>query len=206
MGMIGSLLYILVLLSCLQLTFCKNYLVATKEFVPTCIIGVDTLENPTAQLHTSLQWTKGQNLEHWQMSEWDTISDPNSDLLVSRGIIMMKGATIRHTKISYETTVLLPEILKKIINVHLPIKIQKELFIVNKQLKVYVKIENVPIITHLYITNMIDISNPKVIVSTHFIAHGPIPWFAKWAIKLLKDQILKSVDEFDVLFFKNLCL
>jgi len=188
------------------LTFCKNYLVETKQFVPTCIIGVDKLENSEAQYQTSLQWTKGQHLEKWKMSEWDTILDPNSPVLVSRGIVMMKGASIRHATISYETTVLLPDILKKIINVHLPIKIQKELFIVNEQLKVYVKIENVPIISHLYITNMIDISNPKLIVSSHFIAHGPIPWFAKWAIKLLKDQILKSVDEFDVLFFKNLCL
>jgi len=202
----GYVLCIFVLLSCLNSALCKNYLVETKEYVPACIIGVDTLEKSNAQFQTSLQWTKGQHIDKWQMSEWDTISDPSSPVLLSRGIIMMKGASIRHAKISYETTVLLPQILKKLINVHLPIKIQKELFIVNKQLKVYVKIENVPIISHLYITNMIDISNPNLIISTHFIAHGPIPWFAKWAIKLLKDQILKSVDEFDVFFFKNLCL
>jgi hypothetical protein len=118
---------------------------------------------------------------------------------------MRNGASIQQTTISYETTVLLPDILKKIINIHLPVKIQKELFIINNQIKVFVKIENVPIISHLYIANVIDISNPALISSSHFITHGEIPWYATWTISILKTQILQSVDEFDALYFKNSC-
>lgn len=37
----------------------------------------------------------------------------------------------------------------------------------------------------------------ETVVSKHMITHGDIPWFAKWASGILKNQIIKSVDTYD---------
>ena len=194
------------ILSCLSLVVCKNYLVETKKFTPACTLNMEMLKASDVQYKTSLEWTKDETIKNWEMGEWEVLSNPQSPILSNRGIVILNGASVQHNTLSYQTTVLLPEILKKLINVHLPIKIQKELFIAKNQIKVFVKIENVPIISHIYIANVIDISNPVSVSSSHFITHGEIPWYATWTINILKNHILQSVNEFDALYFRNACL
>jgi len=206
MHSMNSRAFAVCILSCIGLVVSKNYLIETKKYTPACTLNMEILKASSVQYKTSLEWTKGQSINNWEMGEWDVLSDPHNPILSNRGIVILNGASVQHNTISYQTTVLLPEILKKLINVHLPVKIQKELFIINNQVKVFVKIENVPIISHLYIANVIDISNPTSVSSSHFITHGEIPWYATWTINILKSQILQSVDEFDALYFRNACL
>jgi len=202
----NSSAFAICILSCLGLVVSKNYLIETKKYTPACTLNMEILKASSVQYKTSLEWTKGQSINNWEMGEWQILSDPHNPILTNRGIVILNGASVQHNTISYHTTVLLPEILKKLINIHLPIKVQKELFVINNQVKVFVKIENVPIISHLYIANVIDISNPISVSSSHFITHGEIPWYATWTINILKTQILQSVDEFDALYFRNACL
>jgi hypothetical protein len=42
-----------------------------------------------------------------------------------------------------------------------------------------------------------DIVGNTRISSRHMISHGDIPWYASWAVDILKKEILKSVDTYD---------
>jgi len=37
------------------------------------------------------------------------------------------------------------------------------------------------------------------------ISHGDIPWFASWAVDILKNEIIKSVDTYDQTCVKVYC-
>jgi hypothetical protein len=200
-----TIFWLLSLFCLFYVTTAKNYITETKTYKPECALELSDFEDSAVQYKSSLGWAKGRPINKWRMQPWTVIADPKNDKLVSRSILLLNGESVKYTSIQYETEVSLNPIFSKIINTELPITIHKELFLMKNRLKIFVKIENVPIISHLYITNIIDITKKDAVVSSHFISHGPIPWYAKWTIRYLKAEIIESIDGFDILFFKNCC-
>jgi len=183
----------------------KDYITETKIYTPTCVVTTQDLQNTVVHYKAAIAWAKGHAIKNWKMGSWESIISSSDKRIIDRGIVVLKGTTVHYNSIVYESSVSLNPVLKKLLNTDLPIVIHKEIFIVGEKMTVYVKIENTPIISYIYITNVLDIQNPNSVVSSHFISHGPIPWFAKWAINIMKHEILKSVDEFDIYFIKNSC-
>lgn len=183
----------------------KDYITETKKYTPMCVLTAEDFTNTVVHYRAAIAWAKGHAIKNWKMGAWQHITNPSDERLINRGIVALKDTTVHYNTISYESSVSLNPVLKKIIKTELPIVVHKEIFVIGKKMTVYVRIENAPVISYVYITNVMDITNTQSVVSSHFVSHGKIPWFAKWAIGIMKHEILKSVDEFDYFFIRNAC-
>jgi len=190
---------------CVYCVDAKDYITETKKYTPTCVLTTDDFTNTVVHYKSAIAWAKGHAIKNWKMGTWEHITSPSDARLIERGIVALKDTTVHYNTISYESGVSLNPVLKKIINTELPIVVHKEIFVVGGKMTIFVRIENTPVISYIYITNVMDINNPSSVVSSHFISHGKIPWYAKWAIGVMKREILKSVDEFDYFFLRNAC-
>jgi len=183
----------------------NNYIIHSKTILSTCLIGEKDIMSEDVQLDICRQWTHEKPILNWNMSAWEILSDPSDPELLSNKLRILPGQAVYFSRISYLTSVKLPEILEKITNIHLSISVSKKLFIYNKKVYSFVQIRNVPIVGYLTISNVASMIDSKKILSQHMISHGDIPWFASWAVDILKNEILKSVDTYDVTCVKVYC-
>jgi len=161
--------------------------------------------SPDLQLEICRQWTHEKPIVNWNMTSWDVISNAADPELISHKLRILPGQVVYASQISYMTSVKLPVILEKITNIHLSISVSKKIFIHNKKVYSFVQIDNVPIVGYLTISNVASMIDSRQILSQHMISHGDIPWFASWAVNILKNEILKSVDTYDVTCVKVYC-
>ena len=175
----------------------SNYIMHTKNLPSTCAVEESSVMSNELQLNICRQWTRNKPIDGWNMSAWETITDPYNAHLLERRLHILPGQTVSFSSISYTTSVKLPSILEKIINVDLSISISKQLFIHNKKVYSFVHIQNVPLVDYLTISNVATVIGKEKVLSKHMITYGDIPWFAKWASEILKNEIIKSVDTYD---------
>jgi len=183
----------------------NNYIMHSKTLASTCLIDESVIMTPDVQLEICKEWTHEKPILNWQISEWTVLSDPSDPHLLENKLRILPGQTVHYTTISYGTSVKLPSILEKITNINLAINVSKKLFIYNKKVYSFVKIENVPIVGYLTISNIASMIDNRKILSQHMISHGDIPWFASWAVDILKNEIIKSVDTYDQTCVKVYC-
>jgi len=176
---------------------CNNYIMHSKTMLGTCDVPVQAIMSSDLQLEICRRWTHKKPILHWNMSDWEVISDPTDSRLTQHKLRILPGQAVQYTTISYETSVKLPSILEKITNINLSISISKKLFIYNQKVYSFVQIDKVPVVGFLTISNVADIIGKRKISSRHMISHGDIPWYASWAVDILKNEILKSVDTYD---------
>ena len=144
-------------------------------------------------------------LQDWNMSMWQTLSDSNDPNFENTKIILLPGKSALYSTINYTTSVQLPEILKKITNIDLSIKVSKKIFIANNKLHAFIDIQKVPVVGFIKISTILSVMETNIILARHMISHGDVPWFARWATDLLKKQIVQSVDEYDEVSIRIYC-
>jgi len=183
----------------------NNYIIHSKTLVSTCLIDETDVLSEAVQLQICQQWTHNKPILKWNMSDWEVLSDPENPDLLENKLRILPGQSVYFSRISYPTSVKLPTILEKITNIHLSIAISKKLFIYNKKVYSFVQIQHVPIVGYLTISNVASMIGTQKILSQYMISHGDIPWFSSWAADILKDEILKSVDSYDVTCLEVYC-
>ena len=183
----------------------NKYIIHSKTILSTCLIDEKTVMSEDVQLDICRQWTHEKPIVNWNMSAWAVLSDPSDPELLSNKLRILPGQVVYFSRISYLTSVKLPTILEKITNIHLSIAVSKKLFIYNKKVYSFVQIRNVPIVGYLTISNVASMIDSTKVLSQHMISHGDIPWFASWAVDILKNEILKSVDTYDMTCVKVYC-
>jgi len=129
-------------------------------------------------------------------------NDPNFE---NTKIILLPGKSALYSTINYTTSVQLPEILKKITNIDLSIKVSKKIFIANNKLHAFIDIQKVPVVGFIKISTILSVMETNIILARHMISHGDVPWFARWATDILKKQIVQSVDEYDEVSIRMYC-
>jgi len=183
----------------------SSYIMHTKKMASTCAVQESSVMSDELQHEICRQWTRNKPIDNWNMSAWETITDPYDTHLLERRLHILPGQKVLFTSISYTTNVKLPSILEKIININLSIGISKHLFIYNNKVYSFVHIQNVPLVGYLTISNVATMIGRENVLSNHMITHGNIPWFAKWASEILKKEIIKSVDTYDQTCLKVYC-
>jgi len=176
---------------------CNNYIMHSKTIMSTCAVQVSSIMSSDVQLQICRQWTHLKPILDWNMSAWEVISDATDSRLLENKLRILPGQQVQYSTISYKTSVKLPSILEKITNINLSISVAKKLFIYNQRVYSFVQIDNVPVVGFLTISNVADMVGKTRISSRHIISHGDIPWYASWAVDILKKEILKSVDTYD---------
>ena len=179
-------LVLIVMFSDIAVVRANNYIMHSKTITSTCLIDETVILLPDVQLEICRQWTHEKPILNWNMSEWKVLSDPNDHNLLENKLRILPGQSVHFATISYLTSVKLPSILEKITNINLAITVSKKLFIYNKKVYSFVKIQNVPIVGYLTISNVASMINTRKILSQHMISHGDIPWFASWAVDILE--------------------
>lgn len=183
----------------------KNYIMHTKTLTSTCPVQQSVLMSNDVQLDICREWTHNRPITDWKMDTWQTITDKNDARLLQHSVRIAPGDSILYNSISYTTSVKLPSVLDKLTSLNLSIKISKTLFIYKQRVFSFVEIRDVPVVGHLSIANIVNIIDRKNIVSKHMISHGDIPWYAAWAVDILKNEILKSVDRYDDVSLRVYC-
>jgi hypothetical protein len=177
----------------------------SKTLLSTCAVQSSVIMSNDVQLEICKQWTRGKPIVDWSMSTWETISNPTDSRLLEHKLHILQGQTVSFSSISYTTSVKLPSILEKLTSINLSIAVAKKLFIYQQKVYSFVQIENVPVVGHLTISNVANMVGQKKISSRHMISHGDIPWYASWAVDILKNEIVKSVDTYDETCVKVYC-
>jgi len=157
------------------------------------------------QLEICRQWTHNKPIQNWNMSAWEVISDPFDLRLTTKHIHMLPGDAVSAASITYTTTVKLPSVLEKLTSINLSITVSKKLFIYKQKVYSFVHMEKVPLVEYLVISNVASIIGSNSVTSKHMISHGDIPWYAKWAGDILKNEIIKSVDQYDATCISVYC-
>ena len=187
------------------LVHCNNYIMHTTTVPSACKVQVLSVMSNDLQFEICRQWTHNRAIQNWNMSSWEVISDPFDARLIAKHMHILPGDAVSAASITYTTTVKLPSILEKLTQINLFIAISKQLFIYKHKVYSFVHIENVPLVEYLVISNVAAIIGSTSVTSKHMISHGDIPWYAKWAGDILKNEIIKSVDQYDATCLSVYC-
>ena len=204
---------------CLAISEARNLIVHAQTLEKTCSIDMEDVKNNATQLKICQDWTNGQPINNWIMSDWVPIMSSDDPILQEYSMnLVIKTINaddqseeinpVFVTRISYDTTVQLPYILKKITGLHPSMTVKKIIFLHRGILYSNIQIDNIPILSYITIKNKISLSSPGKdnVVSKHFISHGEIPFFAKWTTNILKAEIIKSLDRYDEISLEKYCL
>jgi len=187
------------------LVHCNNYIMHTTTVPSACQVQVLSVMSNELQLEICRQWTHNKPIQNWNMSAWEVISDPFDLRLTTKHIHMLPGDAVSAASITYTTTVKLPSVLEKLTSINLSITVSKKLFIYKQKVYSFVHMEKVPLVEYLVISNVASIIGSNSVTSKHMISHGDIPWYAKWAGDILKNEIIKSVDQYDATCISVYC-
>ena len=191
--------------TCMLRVDCKNYVLHSKTWQSQCHIHQKSVLNNNTQHEICRQWTHNKPILHWHMDAWQVLLDPKDPLLQNKKIKISAGETAQYTHSSYTTSVHLPQILQKLTNINLAIKVVKTIFIFNNKMYAFVEMHSVPVVHFITISTVMNLIDKSVVLSWHMISHGDIPWYAKWAIDILKKQIIQSVDDYDDVSIRVYC-
>jgi hypothetical protein len=196
---------VIAILICMPCVDGKNYILHSKKWPSECLIHQETVLNNSTQYGICREWTHDKPLQDWNMSMWQTLSNNNDPRLDNSKITLLPGESALYSTINYTTSVQLPEILKKITNIDLSIKVSKKIFIANHKLHAFIDIQKVPVVGFIKISTILSVMETNIILARHMISHGDVPWFARWATDLLKKQVVQSVDEYDEVSIRMYC-
>jgi len=149
--------------TCMLRVDCKNYVLHSKTWQSQCHIHQKSVLNNNTQHEICRQWTHNKPILHWHMDAWQVLLDPKDPLLQNKKIKISAGETAQYTHSSYTTSVHLPQILQKLTNINLAIKVVKN-FIFKNKLYAFVEMHSVPVVHFITISTVINLIDKSVVL------------------------------------------
>jgi len=197
----------------------QKLIVHVQTLEKPCLMRIESAKSNNTQFEICRDWTNGREITEWNMTPWTEITSSKHAILNTYSMQLKfktttaaDGKTVvtnpaYYTEISYQTSVKVPYILRKITGMHPSMHVRKHIFLHGNNLYSNIQIEKIPILSFITIKNKMNIfkSDYSPAISRHYITHGDIPFFLKWSKSILKEEITKSLDRYDEISIASFC-
>jgi len=196
----------------------QKLIVHVQTLEKPCLMHIESAKSNQTQFEICRDWTNGREITNWNMAPWTEITSSKHAALHTYNMHFKFKTTTTHgktvvanpayyTEISYQTSVKVPYILRKITGMHPSMHVQKHIFLHDNYLYSNIQIEKIPILSFITIKNKMNVfkSDYSPAISRHYITHGEIPFYLKWSKSILKAEITKSLDRYDEISIASFC-
>lgn len=207
----GVCLAMLFLFLILQATNAAN-LTAFEEVLPlSCTTTLESSYikfwgNSTAHLMFAKAWSKNNVLRGWKFDDENITKNSPSKRDVEEYSIPLPETPAKHFCVTYNTSILLPSIIRVLFGSKLDIQIVRDIFIYPSCVFSVITVPNVPVIDKLLIATKYTLSpQNNTLIAVHKIMHRQLIWAASWTKAMLYSTLTESIKESSAILLGFFC-